>query len=430
LLHPSSLEEVRGDHSVDRRELLLSKARAYPVLEDPPKVDSDFATRSGGIRSSHDHVDVELLRAVEANAVSFLLTEDQGLVRRAGRIGLSDRVLSVGSGLQYFVAFFERIYPVAAPYVRKARVHSLDSKDPFFDSFRSDYPAFDEWLRKAATQGRLCYKSDLPDGKLGSVLILKESDLDPVCGRPPVPRLKICSLKVSEEQSGFRLGETLINLALEFASRNRMGECFVTVFPKYGELISLLTTFGFQSSCSLPNGEEVLIKNLVPPPFDGPIEPVDYLRLFFPRFIHDSTVRKFVVPIRPEYHRLIFPEYGLRGIQRTLDGTVNMPPPAGNAIRKAYLCNAKTTRIRPGDVVLFYRSGDRQGITHRGVVEEVRKCATPEEVVDFVGNRTVLPRSKLEQMCYKPVLSILFWNVGKVEPEVGLSDLTSRPVSM
>ena len=43
----------------------------------------------------------------------------------------------------------------------------------------------------------------------------------------------------------------------------------------------------------------------------------------------------------------------------------------GNAIKKAYLCNAKTKQMAEGDIVLFYRSVDVSAITSLGVVEEV-----------------------------------------------------------
>src|ERR1700730_15408199 len=100
-----------------------------------------------------------------------------------------------------------------------------------------------------------------------------------------------------------------------------------------------------------------------------------------PRAYH--VVRKFCVPIQPDYHRRLFPEiafgrdlplfpkeeFGLilaHGQERT----------PGNTIRKVYLCRAKTTRIRPGDLLLFYMSKDdryaaSQSITTVGVVEQV-----------------------------------------------------------
>jgi hypothetical protein len=46
----------------------------------------------------------------------------------------------------------------------------------------------------------------------------------------------------------------------------------------------------------------------------------------------------------------------------------------GNTIRKVYLCRAKTTLLRPGDILFFYMSKDEsyaasQSITTVGVAE-------------------------------------------------------------
>lgn len=422
-VHPGSIRELERDPDTRRRDVTISKARSYPLLEDPPKIDDGFVARAGGSRSNHDLVDIQLLRAVDSNAVSFLITEDQDLISRAPKVGIGDRVLSIALAVEYFAGFFGKEYPVATPYLRRSHLYTIDPSDHFFDSFREDYPDFDKWLRRVTEADRLCYKSDLPGGGIGSILILKEGDSDLICSMPVIPRLKICSLKVSAEQSGFRLGETLIGIALEFAYRNHISECYVTVFPKYGELTALLATLGFEKKCSLANGELVMFRSLSPPPLKESVEPVEFLRSFFPWFREDPAIRKFVIPIRPEYHRLLFPRYGGSTIQRRLDGGWDLPPPGGNAIRKAYLCNSNTGRVRPGDLGLFYRSGDRHGITHLGVVEQTRTCTSVEEIVDFVGNRTVLPESRLEQMCKSRVLAILFWNWGTLEGGITIQEM-------
>lgn len=220
VIHPATLAEVEGDKILERRERTLSKLRAYPLLEDPPRPSTEFIALCGGVATPHDLVDIALLKAVDSSAVSFLITEDQGLVRRSSRARRSDRVLRTSAGLAYFRQFLGRVFPAGGPSVRRVPVHSLNPADHFFDSFRADYPGFDNWLAKIAAEGRACYRSELADGRLGSLLILKDDDRDPICGQPSLSRLKICSMKVSEEQAGFRLGESLLQLALRYGSQN------------------------------------------------------------------------------------------------------------------------------------------------------------------------------------------------------------------
>ena len=38
--------------------------------------------------------------------------------------------------------------------MRRAKAHVLDETDSIFDSFRIDYPRFDDWLRKCRQQAR------------------------------------------------------------------------------------------------------------------------------------------------------------------------------------------------------------------------------------------------------------------------------------
>ena len=79
----------------------------------------------------------------------------------------------------------------------------------------------------------------------------------------------------------------------------------------------------------------------------------------------DLTVRKFCIPIQPDYHRRLFPEIAFAtelplfpagDVRPDLTAWRGRTP--GNTIRKVYLCRAKTTRIRPGDILFFYMSKD------------------------------------------------------------------------
>src|SRR5262245_57876497 len=109
----------------------------------------------------------------------------------------------------------------------------------------------------------------------------------------------------------------------------------------------------------------------------------DFDREHYPRFCDGPSVRKFCVPIRPDYHRRLFPEIAF-GAELPLfpattfapmlaHGSVSTP---GNTIRKVYLCRAKITRMRPGDMLLFYMSKDEsyaasQSISTVSIVEQV-----------------------------------------------------------
>lgn len=104
--------------------------------------------------------------------------------------------------------------------------------------------------------------------------------------------------------------------------------------------------------------------------------------------------------------------------------------PFGNAIRKAYLCRASLRLIRPGDILLFYRSADAQGIRTLGVVEDAIASSDAAALQHFVARRTVYSMAQIEAMVNgeRSVLAIRFRQVLHEFPEIPYSDLRAANV--
>jgi hypothetical protein len=163
-------------------------------------------------------------------------------------------------------------------------------------------------------------------------------------------------------------------------------------------------------------------------------------RKHYPRFFDGPMVRKFCVPIQPDYHRRLFPEIAF-GAELPLFPSTTFSPmlahgPArtpGNTIRKVYLCRAKITRLRSGDLVIFYMSKDEayvasQSVTTVGVVEQVANVTSAEELIKQTAKRSVFSAENLMGMApsaLSPVKMIDFLLVGHSQPSVPLSTLVS-----
>jgi hypothetical protein len=166
-------------------------------------------------------------------------------------------------------------------------------------------------------------------------------------------------------------------------------------------------------------------------------------RLHYPRFHEGPEVRKFCVPIQPDYHRRLFPEIAFatelplfpqeavgllipRGLERT----------PGNTIRKVYLCRAKITRLRPGDLLFFYMSkGDTyafsQSITTVGIVEQVIEAVTTDDLIKHSAKRSVFAAEKLRAMnasVDSPIKMVDFLLAGHIEPPVSLRALVQQGI--
>ncbi len=135
LIHPASLQEVLRDRDVPRRDtraLLLGKYLQV-AASAPHEHEADLrARRSTRGESQRDRP--TLLSAVEANAVDYFVTEDEGIHRRARRVALDDRVLSVADAIVAIQALFPTI-PQPPPLVASVLAHQLNEADPIFLSF-------------------------------------------------------------------------------------------------------------------------------------------------------------------------------------------------------------------------------------------------------------------------------------------------------
>jgi L-amino acid N-acyltransferase YncA len=402
-VHPAMIEDIRRDPQEWRRELRRQQVRKYPVLERPPPLSASAREMVGSaVEGSNDWVDDQMLAAVYGNAVDYVVTEDQGLHRKARRLGCGERIATLAEAVA-LVSDLSDLAPAPPPAVESLPAYALDPSDPIFESFRIDYPGFDDWLARCQRQHRQSWTIRGETGRLAAVMIVKPEDdglPQPLTGRT----LKVCTIKVATEAQGLRYGELLLKVLFEYAVQNRYEWVYVTAFDKHAALIRLLEDFGFGAlAAKTPLGESILAKRFTLPTGASSAEPpLDFHIRYGPPAVASSAVEWYAVPIQPRYTDILFPETEdqyrvLREVR-----------PFGNAIRKAYLCHAGVRQIEPGSLLFFYRSEREQGFAALGVAESTVRSADPDEITRAVGKRTVYTLAQIQGMCEKPVLAILF----------------------
>jgi hypothetical protein len=254
--------------------------------------------------------------------------------------------------------------------------------------------------------------------------------------------MKICTFKVRDEFQGEKFGELLLKQVLWFAQHNKYDLAYVTAFPKHAFLTDLLAFYGFRQTKVLANGELMLEKRFM----NGPLPPLqgnafDFDRDFYPRFHDGPTTRKFCVPIQPDYHRKLFPKIAFQ-VALPLFPTETFGPLLaqgqtripGNTIRKVYLCRAKITRLRAGDLVLFYMSKDdrwaaSQSMTTVGIVGRVLNIDSTAELITQTAKRSVFSAEDLDGMqasASSPVKMIEFLLIGHLQSCLKLSTLVQK----
>ena len=219
--------------------------------------------------------------------------------------------------------------------------------------------------------------------------------------------LKLCTFKVGETVRGRRIGELFFKAAFRFATANSLEHIYLhTLTEKHEFLVDFCREFGFYHFGQYKN-DDVYIKDHPQTPPCSELSGLDYHKKYYPHFKADPETSKYIVPIKPKFHRILFPD---NQPQRTIFQQIGNSggQVVGNAIRQAYLCHARLHGIEKGDILLFYRSTDMKAITSIGVVEQVGDYQNANEIMQLVAKRTVYSQDEITEMARKQTKILLF----------------------
>jgi len=402
--HPAQLEDFGRDTDVNRRQINLSRIKQYVQIENPPAVlASDEMRYSWSANNANQKVDNALLFSVLRGYANILITEDQGIHAKARRADLSDVVWSVGSFLEYLRPKLqvEQDIQIPSAKINTEFIRDIDLRLPFFDSLRNGYPEFDTWYRTSAANGRKAWVVYGEQKEILALCIYKIERDEPISDDGYVldgKVLKLCTFKVAG--TGEKLGERLLDAAFKYALMSQCRYAYVQVRKgEHDSLVKLLTTFGFHDK-GMHNLDVSYVKRMFKPSdvyhsmssqtnLDNDIE-------MFPHVLDGGCIKKFLVPIRPLYHSMLFPDslaqdllFSQEGIKFTGES---------NAIRKAYICKSKTAKISPADMLFFYRTEDRQNVDCVGIVEKAKRIVDPDQMIAIVSKRSVYRDDTIREM--------------------------------
>lgn len=420
-LHPIQRKDIEQDKDLDRRALRLRLIEKYPQLPNPPAPSTTLLAEIGNpAHGANGWIDAHLIAALDRDLVDLLVTEDQGIHKRCGRLSRASQCRTISQAL----ARLQDDLPAETtppPAVKSLVAHELNDADPIFASFRGDYP-FDEWLTKCRREHRQCWVITLPGrADYAGVCIVNHEDRSWQDSHDPT--LKICTFKIADDVLGMKLGELLLKTVFDHADANRYATLFIESLPKHAVLLNLLDCFGFHRSFEKSNGEIEMRKRLVPWGDVSSLDPFEYHRQFGPHKIRADGAKFFVVPIEPRFHSMLFPD--LEPQRQLFEGTESY----GNTIRKAYICNSGITKLERGSVLLFYRSQDTQRIDAAGIVEETLRTQDADELARFSRKRTVYERKDIEAKTSQgEALGILFRYAPVLRDNIDLKELIQAGV--
>lgn len=406
-IHSSTIEEINRNSNRSTAESFKIKIDSYeqlltvaPMSEAVMTISEKFDT------TNNDKIDSILLNEVFNNRVDILISEDKKIHFKANKLGIAEKVFKINS-------FLEKVYsenPALIGYnvlsVQKKLFGELNLDDPFFDSFKQDYPGFDKWFNGKANE--TAYVTlNAENNMLLSFLYIKREDTDELYQDltprfMPKKRLKIGTFKVVS--NGVKLGERFLKVIFDNALVQKVDEIYVTVYDKRDEqlrLITLLEEWGFKHwGTKGSNGELVYVRDFKPTyNSHNPKETFPYT---------GANQNVFLVPIYPEYHTNLLPDSYLK-TESPQDFIEHEPH--RNAISKVYISRSIERKVQKGDILIFYRTATPGSngyytsvITTIGIVEEkIDGIKNETEFISKCRKRSVFSDDELRELWnYKP----------------------------
>jgi len=392
-VHPISIDEISTYKDADVVNTMKVKIGNYNVLKTISQ-DSDVIKQlRAKDKTTNDSNDTSILNEVKNNRVDYLITEDKGLHRKANSIGIGDKVYKIDSFIEKLVFENPGLSDYKVLSVKKEYFGNININDAFFNSFKEDYAEFEKWFNsKADKESYICLFEDA----VKAFLFLKVenadenyNDINPAFDAKK--RLKIGTFKVTS--TGYKLGERFLKVIFDNALANHVEEIYVTIFDKREEqqrLINLLEDWGFKhwGIKTTKNGiEQVFVRDFSKTILKNPRECFPYI---------DRKSRVFINPIWPAYHTELFPDSILNN-ESPQDYVENEPH--RNALKKVYISRSYFRDLKPGDIILFYRTGGKYAgvISTIGVIENViLNIANEEDFVRLCRKRSVFDDNELK----------------------------------
>lgn len=408
-IHPMQLDDINRDKNQDRRKIVLSRLKQYSQIENPPIL-SDQECNELGLSQSNDNdkVDNNVLFALYRGAVHLLVTNDEGIHRKASKIGLLDKVYRLEQFLLLLQRYTAASFSFGYTGVKERFLYEIDKNLPFFESLRQSYDGFDKWFQKCATDKRKCWCIEDGTGNIVAICIYKHEQDARLTDNGDITHgriLKLCTFKVDPKARGKKLGERLLYIAFDYCVKNDLDWVYLHTFGEEQKtLVGLCTDYGF-SFLGKYKQDDVYIKPMKL--MDDGCNSLESLIKYYPYFKDNESVQKFIIPIQPQFHEDLFPDFSsMKGSLFEKDQSLYSCQ--GNTIKKAYLCHSKIKTIRKGDIILFYRSKDRKSIQCMGIVEDILFSENIDEVFPAIAKRTVYKYSDIQNILKKRTLVILF----------------------
>lgn len=399
LYHPKAIPiDVSRDKNSERKKIIISKLNKYQKLQDFAKPTLEFTSNFKNFKIN-DEIDNKQLFQLKKGFVDVFVTQDKGIHKNANKINLDKKVLTIDQVLKLLEEQFTFKIP-SHPILQEHSIREIESKfkSSFFDSLREDYGEieFNKWLEKCVSNNRKCYSLIVEDN-LQAILIYNIEDIqDHKLPDIYEKALKICTLKVNDTAFGIKLGELFLNKMFELCINSKIKYLYLTVYEKQEHLIRLLEKFGFYQNI-FKNSQGLTEIQMIKCLDKDKINILKNEISSHPFYLNNSEVKKYVIPIQPEFYGTLFKDGQLRPPTLFDKAPDSLNEIQGNTIIKAYISNSKNKRPQKGDLLFFYSSRVNKVIEPFGVLESLQIIKNFDELWGIVNKKTVFSDTQLKE---------------------------------
>ena len=397
LYHPKAIPiDISRDKNTERKKIIISKLNKYQSLQDYAKPTTEFTTNFNNSKIN-DEIDNKQLFQLKKGFVDFFVTNDNGIHKNAKKINLSNKVLTIDHALTLLEEQFTFKIP-SHPILREHSIREIETKfeSTFFDSLREDYGEieFNDWLQRCVTKNRKCYSLIVEDNLQAILIYNIEKVEDHKLPKIFENALKICTLKVDDTAFGIKLGELFLNKMFELCINRKIKYLYLTVYEKQVHLITLLETFGFYRN-EFKNSQGLIENRMIKCLDKNMINISENNISAHPFYLNNSKVKKYVIPIRPDFYGSLFKDGKLRPPTLFDKAPDSINEIQGNTIVKAYISNSKNQKPKKGDLLFFYSSKVNKVIEPFGVLESIEIVKDFDKLWSIVRKKTVFTEKEL-----------------------------------
>lgn len=419
-IHEDTKKELQNHKNIKIKEAFDVKANAYEVLASHEINNNQFAQGVNRFSSdSNSQIDNKILYQCYEGLVDILLTNDRAILKKAELLGIRKFVLSVDE----YLKIVEENFPDKVDYemlsIRKEKFANINLDNKFFDTLKEDYPEFVDWFNNKSQEEAYVFRKENEVHGFLYVKVEYENEEGYSLINPPLSkmkRLKVGTFKIDTTLQGFRLGERFIKIIFDNAMTNKVDEVYVTLYENHREEIDvlkkLLCKWGFYYYGYKPDSrggkESVLVKKM------NCYDPSKDIKYNFPNLPKDNKM--FFLPINPEYHTDLFPD----AILKTEDSNLYSDNKGHlYALEKVYVSNSRNHNVKPGDLIVIYRIGDRTPkryssvCTSLAVLEEISYPNNIEKYLDMCSNKSVFSEEELNDFYtnknYQTVIKLILY---------------------